>query len=71
MSKHNPSPIGPHEISLFDMFMEHFDYDSMNSDRKRDLTLVLTMLLACAEGDTINSDKLAMLVKKLGGNGSA
>lgn len=67
MPKHDVPPIGADEISLFDAFMERFDYDAIDPDRKRDLFLVLTMLLACAEGDRINTDKLAMLVQKLGG----
>ena len=70
MRNQNIPPIGPGEISLFDLFMEEFDYDAMDPDRKRDLTFVLTLLLACAEGDRINADKLAMLVQRLGGGDS-
>jgi hypothetical protein len=55
--------VGDGPISLFEFALEIVD--EMPADAKESLSQLLFFLMACAEGDTLNMDKLAELVNKL------
>lgn len=51
------------EVSLYDFLLSQVD--GMKPAKKQELIQVLMMLLACAEGDQLNMNKVAALVDAL------
>jgi hypothetical protein len=55
------------EITLFDYFMNRVDYDAMDAQRKQELIQTFMMLMACAEGNRLDMDKVGRLLQRISG----
>jgi transcriptional regulator with XRE-family HTH domain len=66
-SRRHYSPIGDDEVSIFDFFFREVDFNTMDGELRHSLSVSLMLLLACVEGDTISTDKLAQLATKVSG----
>jgi transcriptional regulator with XRE-family HTH domain len=58
---------GDDDVSFFDFFMHHVDFETLEPELRRVYSVSLLLLLACVEGDTINVQKLAQLTTKVTG----
>lgn len=56
--------LGPDEIPLFDAMKEIIG--DWSPEQKQIMGSVLLLLMACAEGDRLNMDKVAELASELG-----